>query len=258
VLACAPPNANVLLFTPMGVIDHYPVGELVEQFCQRLGYHVLRQGGRGSLSPRALLRRVVPLRWRDRLRKRLSPEAQRQLTASKYVHITDWERTTAFSIPAQFDAYLRVNLRGREPAGSVEPGAEYERLLAQLTADLNQLLDPRTGAPAVAEVVCPALLNGGGPPPALPDLVARFKPAPHFLDRLVHPRAEIRQSVSEFHRNSSHGSPGFYAAAGPAVRVRGEAAAVGLLDLAPTFLRLLGLPVPPAMPGRPAEALCGG
>lgn len=45
-----------------------------------------------------------------------------------------------------------INLRGREPRGSVEPGAEYERVRAQLAEELLEMRDPQTGAPMVEHV----------------------------------------------------------------------------------------------------------
>jgi hypothetical protein len=55
----------------------------------------------------------------------------------------DWEKTQAF---AQGMVYVYVNLKGREPAGSVTPGKEYEDLVEKLVDLLYDLRDPKTGA----------------------------------------------------------------------------------------------------------------
>ena len=38
------------------------------------------------------------------------------------------------------------------------------------------------------------------PPEVLPDLIVHWKPCTHFLDRVVHPRAELTQKKPEFLR----------------------------------------------------------
>ena len=44
----------------------------------------------------------------------------------------DWARTRAFSLPSDMTAYVRVNLKGREPEGVVAAGHEYEALCDEL------------------------------------------------------------------------------------------------------------------------------
>lgn len=91
---------------------------------------------------------------------------------------------------------------------------------------------------------------GGDPPRALPDLFVEWN-APHFLSRLIHPRAEITQIRPEWYRPSDHTQHGFVSAAGPAFSARGEQAEVSPADLTPTFCRLLRIPIPSELQGRP-------
>jgi predicted AlkP superfamily phosphohydrolase/phosphomutase len=55
----------------------------------------------------------------------------------------DWDKTQAF---AQGMVYVYINLKGRDPAGSVNPGKEYEDLIERLIDLLYDLRDPKTGA----------------------------------------------------------------------------------------------------------------
>jgi predicted AlkP superfamily phosphohydrolase/phosphomutase len=66
----------------------------------------------------------------------------------------DWARTRAFCIPNANEGYIRVNLRGREPEGIVEPGAPYRQVCAALISQLKALVNPKTGRPAAREVLC--------------------------------------------------------------------------------------------------------
>lgn len=54
----------------------------------------------------------------------------------------DWDRTQAF---AQGMVHLYVNLKGREPKGSVNPGTEYDDLVQTLIDLLYEIKDPKTG-----------------------------------------------------------------------------------------------------------------
>jgi predicted AlkP superfamily phosphohydrolase/phosphomutase len=64
-----------------------------------------------------------------------------------------------------------VNVRGREPRGSVEPGAEYERVCAQLEEELLALRDPEDGAPMVERVYRREEIYHGASAENAPDLV---------------------------------------------------------------------------------------
>ena len=98
-------------------------------------------------------------------------------------------------------------------------------------------------------------LFGGGPPETLPDLFVEWAEARHFMERVIHPRAELRQTPCEFHRDSDHSRLGFVAACGPLIHGRGDIGEVSLLDLAPTFLHLLGDTSEP--PPRPHAGIVG-
>jgi predicted AlkP superfamily phosphohydrolase/phosphomutase len=172
------------------------------------------------------------------------------LLADRFRSATEWSRTRAFAIPGACTSFLRVNLRGREPEGLVEPGAEYAALLRELEADLRLLVDADTGEPAVRAVARTVDLFGDSAAPSLPDLFVSWKPG-RFMERVLHPRAVLEQRRPDFYRRSDHSQHGFVAAAGPQLPCLGAVGELSPLDLAPTFLALLGAPVPEAMDGKP-------
>src|SRR5262249_27920734 len=65
---------------------------------------------------------------------------------------------------------VRINVRGREPDGLVEPGADYEATCAMLEQELAALVDPATGRKLVARIVRPQVRYPGEHANGLPDL----------------------------------------------------------------------------------------
>jgi predicted AlkP superfamily phosphohydrolase/phosphomutase len=94
-------------------------------------------------------------------------------------------------------------------------------------------------------------------PGALPDLFVRWATSSRFVPRVVHPEVELVQRKPEFYRGSDHSEHGFIAAAGPAIRTRGSIDDVAVLDLAPTFLSLLGQPIPKGLCGKALAGIHG-
>jgi predicted AlkP superfamily phosphohydrolase/phosphomutase len=254
-LSSMPSPSNVVVLSSIGLADHYPTGQLMESFCRELGYQAPSQPGTRSANPAALVRRMIPRPLRLALSRHLSRETREQLLAQQFRTGTDWTQTTAFAIPSIYAGFLRVNLRGREPGGIVEPGAAYEAMLERLESDLLQLIDPQTGQPAIEKVCRVNQLYPCQYPSVLPDLIVHWRPSTRFLERVVHPKRELRQKKPEFFRESEHMFHGFFAAAGPGIRGRGRLADIEVPDLAPTFLRLLNQEKRAYMTGKVVEAL---
>jgi predicted AlkP superfamily phosphohydrolase/phosphomutase len=250
-----PDNPDVCVVSSTGLLDHYPTTGLIEAFCRNLGYQASPPPSDG-IRPMSLLRKMVPTTWRYAASRWLPEPTQQRLMNEKFQAGTDWSRTTAFAIPSFFKSFLRVNLKGREPQGTVEPGAEYERVLDRLETDLGLLKEPRTGEPAVGSVVRTADAFGATPG-ILPDLFVEWAPVPHYMERVVHPNCELVQYPPEIFRGSDHSRHGFVAMAGPSIRRQGSLGDVSLLDLAPTFRALMGEPIPVEMTGKPLPAVMG-
>jgi len=253
-LARLPADANVFVVSSVGMADRFPTTGLAEAFCRRLGYQADPPPGGFSWRPLDVARRLVPAPVRLALSRRLSREAREGLLADQFRTGTDWSRTRAFALPASYASFLRVNLRGREPAGTVAPGAEYEQVLGELERDLAALRDAETGEPVVTGTRRAVELFGADCHPALPDLFVEWIPG-RFLQRVLHPRAELTQGRPDWFRRSDHSTAGFVAAAGPRIRRAGHLDEVDVLDLAPTFLALLGEAPGPEMRGRVLEVL---
>ena len=100
----------------------------------------------------------------------------------------DWTTTRAFAQPADNQGYVRVNLRGRERDGIVEPG-EAEALMDEIASGLMTFTDA-DGAPAVKAVERVAdTFDTGVHSDRLPDLIVRWSDRPATrLTEVVSPR----------------------------------------------------------------------
>ncbi|MCA9990155.1 MAG: alkaline phosphatase family protein [Anaerolineales bacterium] len=161
-------------------------------------------------------------------------------------HDVDWARTQAFSVGNFGQVYL--NVQGERPAGAVPP-AGYEALRDQIAAAALALCDPADGASVVQQVYKREEIFHGIRTQRLPDLVlhtdrARYVSFGHadFGSNKV-----IEPSIGQ---TGHHHMVGIVGLRGPGVRPGLPLAEASILDLAPTILHYLGLPVPSYMDGR--------
>lgn len=161
-------------------------------------------------------------------------------------HDVDWARTQAFSVGNFGQIYL--NVQGKRPSGPIPPAA-YEAVRDAIAARAERLQDPADGSPIIAAVYKREEIFHGGCVERLPDLVlhtdrARYVSFGHAdfgSNRIV--EASIGQT-------GHHHMVGILGLRGPGVRSGVTLPENSLLDLAPTILHYLGLPVPRAMDGR--------
>jgi len=202
------------------------------------------------------LREAVPLAWRHAVKAKLPLSIQDRLSALWRTGRVDWSRTRAISLTADVHGYVRINLRGREARGVVEPGAEYDRLCADIARGLMEFVDTATGEPIVAEVKrVDELFPPARRRDALPDLIVRWAPSPCAdCEAISSARfGTIRWPTPGKNpngRSGNHTSEGFVLAAGGGID-RGSTLdrERHILDLPPTVLSLLGRWAPAYMVG---------
>ena len=159
-----------------------------------------------------------------------------------------WSQMQAFALPAFTNGHIRLNLRGRERDGIVEP-QEYDALCDRLIEILYRLQDGRTGKPVVKQVV-KTRTSPTANDPKLPDsdlVVLWQEPITDVVDSpdlgrigpLTHCRAGGHKGQGFMMLKGSNITPGVQIIDGETV------------DLAPTILNLMGAPIPDYLEGRP-------
>lgn len=166
----------------------------------------------------------------------------------------DWSRTRAFSLPTDRNSHIRVNLRGREPQGIVDPGKAYEVVLDELEGVFRSLINPLTGHAAVEEVFRVRREFPGEYADDFPDLAILWS-AEAAIDAVSSPRlGEIRQRIRE-QRSGNHRAEGFLLARGPAFKQGAGRYQGDILQIAPTLLHLHGVPIPEHYAMSPLEVI---
>jgi len=203
----------------------------------RLGYHYRLAW---EVAARIGLVRLVIRMGRDRQER-----AQRRLFLS--LNDVDWTRTSVYSV-GNF-GQMFVNVKGREPEGCVEPGEQYEAVLAQLEAALRGLRDPDTGESVVGEVWRGSEIWRGRYGDRAPDLFF-FTQDMQYKAMGLSDFGSNRVFEELYGTHAHHRMEGVMILTGPGIRPNYEIHGARLEDLAPTIYHLLDVPVPGDLDGR--------
>ena len=160
----------------------------------------------------------------------------------------DWSRSKAYSFGRHYGS-LFLNVKGREPNGCVEPGAEFERTRDEIAEALLAWRDPQLGRPLVSRAIRREEVYHGSRVDEAPDLIL----LPYDDSDIFYGLSDFGSSRvwDETYRYSGmHRDNGMFVASGAHVRRNGPAPAVSITDLAPTVLHLLGQEIPADMDGR--------
>jgi predicted AlkP superfamily phosphohydrolase/phosphomutase len=248
-------DATIFIFSVHGIATNFSGNHLLPEVLERLGFLVVPVRERAEGSVRLLnrtqsLRDWIPGPLKEFVNKHFVPQYfHDDVFFRNYSSAIDWKATKAFVLPKSFfEGFVSVNLRGREPWGTVEPGSEYKQICRQLRDELMLLRNPKTGWPAVENVVQIDGVYKGEQLYALPDLVVKWaEDGP--VDEIYHPKLGVISRCDPERRKSRHSDDGFMIASGAYIHRTGVLSAASTMDLAPTVLYLLGQAVPNEMDG---------
>ena len=177
--------------------------------------------------------------------------------------IINWEGTKAYFEENPYYPMLRINLKGRQPRGVVEPGEEYAKLRDELIERLESWTHPTTGERIVVKAYRREELYSGSALEEAPDILVHWADHQNYTyafklsskskdfawtEELDPHRPEVMAFFTG--KSGSHRDHGIFLAEGPGIRPGVEVDGAHIVDVAPTILHLLGVPVPEDMDGR--------
>jgi predicted AlkP superfamily phosphohydrolase/phosphomutase len=201
------------------------------------------------------LRRSAPQWAKDALEK-LFPQLYGRIRYPAAHFFIDWSNTRAYA--DEYQESIWINLAGREPQGTVQPGTEYEELREEILRKLEGLRDPLSGEPVIERAARREDIYHGPELERAPDIVVMPREDPYVRVRPSHtsptPAAVRTLSAEELRQeylpNGVHRLYGMFYAQGPGIMAGREIDGIGIVDLAPTILHLAGARVPYGLDGR--------
>jgi predicted AlkP superfamily phosphohydrolase/phosphomutase len=141
------------------------------------------------------------------------------------------------------NSYLRVNLAGREPAGIVAPGDQYNALLAQIETQFRELVDPVTGKSVVEDVYFPVERFQGPGARELPDVAIVWNSRRPINAVMSNALGTVRGQQA-MHRSGNHRPEGFALFRGPAFAADVRTVQGDARQIAPAVLNVFGIQAP--------------
>jgi predicted AlkP superfamily phosphohydrolase/phosphomutase len=182
-------------------------------------------------------RKLIPHGIVSRLRPAAIKRLGQRINHAKFMR--DMSRRKCFAVLHNENAGgLRINVAGREPAGCVKPGADYEAVCASLTRDLLDLVNVDKEVVRIADECHGHRLE------TLPDLFAIWsREAP--IRAVTSPKIGVVTEPRVIGARTGDHSPNCVLyAQGPRVTRRGPIDPMAVEDIAPTVTSFLDFALP--------------
>lgn len=162
----------------------------------------------------------------------------------------DWPHTRAYRFPMYPPVEgIMINVAGRQPHGCVQPGVEYEELRTRILEEIRQLRDPQTGEAIVVEAYRREEIYHGERLETAPDLIIVtrdcYKGGTSIEALVSEVPLDVLSKLSGVHRMD-----GILLVQGPHIRQNAVIEGANIIDVAPTILYALGMPIPSDMDGK--------
>jgi predicted AlkP superfamily phosphohydrolase/phosphomutase len=159
-----------------------------------------------------------------------------------------WPRMKAFAIPTFGEGFVRLNVKGRDPQGIIEPDA-FEQACDEITEMLMKITDAEDGENMVKNVVRTRdQANHQNANGHFADLIILMKDK-RPPSQVVHPDLGSIGPLPRY-RSGTHRNLGIFLGCGSDIEANISIEGAHVLGVAPTILRLLGAVVPAHMSGK--------
>lgn len=234
-------------------------GFYVNEWLQQEGYLTLKTGAAGghlkSRARRGVSSALTRLRLRDLVRAWVPRSLLTKLAPAGNVEgegeaiydyiqngLIDWSKTKALALQ---DGLIYLNTEDR-PEGIVSFGDEYEALRSEMIEKLGNLTDTETGKPLKTEVRRREEIYEGDFMAEAPDIYLAIENYGIASFPNIRGNGELMGPLAL----AGHRQNGMIIVRGPDVKVGEKLQGAQIIDLAPTILHIMGVPVPDDMDGR--------
>jgi predicted AlkP superfamily phosphohydrolase/phosphomutase len=161
---------------------------------------------------------------------------------NKQPYLLDWTKTTAYALTPSSNA-IHICVAGQRSKEGIPP-VEYEHFRQELIESLRRFTDPVTGEPVITSIRTREQIFAGNHMQDAPDLTLTLRDGGFVSilksDVLLEPRSELL---------GTHHPEGTFIAWGPSIRKGLSFSQLSILDITPTLLYCLGLPIPEDLEG---------
>ncbi len=250
-------GATIIVFSLHGMVPNWSQEHFTGHIMARLSdaWTVAKGGTPRPPKPpgmMAQLREKVPARLQLTLAYLLGEHIQDWVVNRTLLGGVDWAKTPVFRLSSGGEGYIRLNIKGRERDGCLEPG-EVNGFVAWLKERLAEIKVAETGAPFFRELIDVGALMPGERRDFLPDYVVVYAPAEpvNAIESPAIGRLEARLGTG---RGGNHAPHAFMVVAGPGKTSHARAAVKDIRDMRAFIASLLIETAAAERPGAFAEA----
>jgi predicted AlkP superfamily phosphohydrolase/phosphomutase len=210
----------------------------------------------GYLKPKNVITRMIQRRRRKQLMATIGQKDEVSNEAGikqPKDYDFDWLGSKAMVIDTAINGHLYVNVKGRQPHGKIEPGAEYDEVVRELTKRFSEVVNPTTGEKVFSKIGTPAdvyCLNGDSWR-KYGDLVLVPRTGYEIVLSASRRSGLVQMSIRGSLRGH-HSYGGIYVFQGDGIKA-GVGRKTHIVNIAPTVYAALGAELPSYMDGRVVE-----
>jgi predicted AlkP superfamily phosphohydrolase/phosphomutase len=231
-------ETTVMLFSLHGMGANDSKNYFIQDFMDRANMGFAKREPRlfGSARPRQRsivrgLREVAPVALQNLIASSVPSAVRDAVVDRSYTAGHDWAHTPAIGVLADWSAYIRFNVRGRERDGMLDDDSR-RRYEDWLRSCLMSLRDAATGESLVDEIHFTSQDSTGARRSLLPDAIVTWTPIEpparinsHLIGKL---RGKLRNG-----RRGNHRADGFLITMGPGFEHGTDAPPLHITELAP-------------------------